>query len=156
MFKKSRNGFDSLPKMGRVRVGLIKTMRSPKSRIPRWTYCLAAAVLLIIALEQWFSYQRLRAHVGHYAYAANYARRFIGGEGAYVGLVIDARWNAMPDRSEDIKGFQPRFLVAREVLPGVTESRWWCAYLVNLAPAPPAQFTPSPFPPLVLGDNAIN
>lgn len=107
---------------------------------------LAALLLLAIGAEQWWSARAMGTNVGRWAYSVNYALRVLGEEGDFVGRVRDFKWNALPDRADDVRGFQPRYLIAREVLPGVTEAQWWCAYLVEAATRPPAEFYPSPFP----------
>lgn len=107
---------------------------------------LLTVFLLAVAVEQWFSYRAMRRQVGQYTYAAGYALQIPGKEGEYIGQIVDTKWNAMPEHEDDIQGFQPRFLIARETVPGVTETKWWCSYLFEVSPDQPQKFKPSPFP----------
>ncbi len=120
-----------------------------------WLIAGMTAFLVILAAEQIWRYQRMRSQIGEYAYSSPFALRQLGQEGDYIGQVVDMRWNIAPVRPEDVKGLQPRYLIARETVPGVTEEQWWCAYLFSLSPAPPAGYRPSPFPKLILLPNAI-
>ncbi|MGI6454539.1 MAG: hypothetical protein ACOX5R_02835 [bacterium] len=106
-------------------------------------------VLLIcgIALEQWFSYQELRKNVGKHAYTTvGYALRMVGRKGEYVGRIIDCKWNSLPASPEDIQGFQPRYLIERQVRPDQMECRWFCTYLFDVRDQPPKKYRPSQFP----------
>ncbi len=113
------------------------------------------AFLGILAAEQAWQYQRIRSHIGEYAYSSPFALRQLGKEGEYIGQVMDMRWNIPPLRPDDVKGLQPRYLIARENVPGATEEQWWCAYLFTLSPDPPTGYRPSPFPKLIVLPNAI-
>lgn len=115
----------------------------------KWGIAAVAIMFLAgVGVHQWVSYQQLRANIGKHAYASvGLALRVIGRKGAYIGQIVDARWNRLPEREDAIQGFQPRYLVARETVEGVTESRWYCTYLIEPRPTPPKSFKPSPFPP---------
>jgi hypothetical protein len=102
--------------------------------------------LMIVAGEQIRKYFLLQNYIGMYAYSFPYALRIIGQQGEFVGRVIDVHWNNTPFDSDDIRGFQPRFLIARETIAGTTETRWLCVYLVNCATPAPVNYQPSPFP----------
>ncbi|MBN2326683.1 MAG: hypothetical protein JXR73_05965 [Candidatus Omnitrophica bacterium] len=124
-----------------------------KTRSHKIIVIILAAFLLIVAGEQVWKYRVFRSRIGSYAYSLSYALRTIGREGQYIGRIADVRWNAMPVVEGDIKGWQPRYLIARETLPGATEERWLCAYLIESAATPPARFKPSPFPPIHMDKN---
>ena len=117
-------------------------------KIRFWVSVGIAVFLLVVACEQVWKYFQLRSRIGTYAYGASYALRNLGKPGRYVGRVVDFRWNASPSYPGDIKGFQPRYLIARETVPGSTESCWLCTYMVTCATKAPAKYQPSPFPPI--------
>jgi len=121
-----------------------------KQRTSLLLFSLFIILLLVIAIEQWLSYHDLQNSIGKYAYSKSYALRTLGKEHQYVGKVIDVEWNSLPRQEKDIEGFQPRLLVARETTAGVTETQWWCAYLLETKDQEPKNFKPSPFPKLRL------
>lgn len=106
--------------------------------------------ILIISVEQWLNYRELQNYIGNYAYSDSFALRTLGRYNQYIGEVVDVKWNAFPNQEEDIEGFQPRLLIARETTSGVTETQWWCAYLFQIKDRPPKNYTPTPFPELNL------
>lgn len=111
--------------------------------------------LLAVALQQGIAFLQLKQNVGSYAYAnIGYGLRELGKPGDYIGQVADVCWNRMPDRMSDVEGYQPRYLIAREVAAGVTETQWFCAYLLEIKPAPPANYTPAAFPPFERKESA--
>jgi len=129
-----------------------------KHLVPRWRWWVTGGVIVffvILVVEQAWRYQWIRSQIGEYAYSSPFALRQLGKEGEYIGQVVDMRWNIPPLRPDDVKGLQPRYLIARETVPGVTEEQWWCAYLFVLSPEPPAQYKPSPFPKLTLLPHAV-
>jgi hypothetical protein len=102
----------------------------------------------LLLVHQLLSAIQLKRDIGLYAYSSvGHALQVIGRKGEYVGTIVDARWNKYADREEEIQGFQPRYLVAREVTSGVTETVWYCAYLIIPSETAPANIKPSPFPP---------
>ncbi len=108
-----------------------------------------------VGIEQTCKYFKLRSQIGSYAYSISYARRQIGEEHAYIGRVIDIRWNALREQPDDVKGFQPQYLIARETVADVTEEQWWCAYLFICKPTPPLNFKPAPFPKIKYWTHAV-
>ena len=110
--------------------------------------------LLIVTGEQVWKYIQLRHQIGQYAYSFPYALRIIGKKDQYIGKVVDIRWNSEAIDQDDIRGIQPRYLIARETVAGTTEIRWICAYLVNCATQPPKRYVPSPFPEITTEDIA--
>lgn len=123
----------------------------------KYTIAVLAIVLLgcVIAIEQWIKYRSLQGTIGMYAYSEPYALRQLGKKGTYLGQVVDFKWNSKPTHDDDVKGYQPRYLIAREVVAGSTETQWWCSYLCSVSDKPPKRFRPSPFPELELLDHAI-
>lgn len=113
------------------------------------------AVLIIIGLQQILEYWSMRNHIGKNAYASSYALRQLGEYGKYIGVVKDVKWNALPKQEKDIQGFQPRYLIARETVSGVTKEQWWCAYLFDVSDIAPDQYKPAPFPDMVYLPGAL-
>ncbi|MGC9329566.1 MAG: hypothetical protein ACP5I1_18165, partial [Candidatus Hinthialibacter sp.] len=99
-----------------------------KTRSHQIIVIILAAFLLLVAGEQVWKYRAFRSRIGSYAYSSPYALRTIGRKGQYIGRIVDVHWNAMPVEEGDIKGWQPRCLIARETAPGATEELWLCAY----------------------------
>lgn len=122
------------------------TVNYPNARLRKIVGAGIGLFLMIVVGEQIWKYFQLRNYIGMYAYSFPYALRIIGQKGEYVGRVTDVHWNNTPFDPDDIRGFQPRFLIARETVAGTTESRWLCVYLVECATEAPVRFQPSPFP----------
>ncbi len=112
-------------------------------------------ILLIVLIQQWIAFRSMKESIGQYAYSSGFACRNIGKLGQYIGVVKDFRWNSLPEQEEDIRGFQPRFLIVRETEPGLMEEQWWCSYFFRLSEKPPKRYDPSPFPDLEYLDGAI-
>lgn len=119
--------------------------------MPRWQKTvigLFICFLMAVGIQQGLRYHHLREAIGQYAYASpGYGMRSIGKNGQYIGAILDTRWNVLPTQKNDVEGYQPRFLVARETIPGMTETVWLCTYLFTVKPEPPQKYKPSPFPP---------
>ncbi len=113
-----------------------------------WTIAACLFFAAIVAAEQIWKYRSMQDQIGMYAYSEPQALLQIGQYREYIGRVNDIRWNALPKYPDDLKGYQPRYLIARETLPGVTETQWWSAYFFVLAPTRPLQIKPAPFPPV--------
>lgn len=103
--------------------------------------------LFAVGVQQGVRYHQLRDCIGQYAYAnPGYGLRMIGKNGQFIGQIIDIRWNALPTRSDDVEGYQPRYLIARETIHGMTETEWFCTYLFTVKQKPPKRYKPSQFP----------
>ncbi len=132
---------------------ILKTRLKPTIKWLAWI-----GIILFVAavgIEQTYKYFKMRSQIGSYAYSLSYARRQIGNEKDYIGRVVDIRWNALREHPDDVKGFQPQYLIARETITGVTEEQWWCAYLFICQPTPPINYKPAPFPEIIFWTHAV-
>ena len=117
-----------------------------------WLAICCVLFLVAMAAEQVWKYRTMRVQIGLYAYSVPHALLQLGELDEFIGRVEGFRWNMLPQQPDGIKGYQPRYLIARETVPGVTETQWRCTYFFVLAPTRPIQITPAPFPDFVTMD----